>query len=96
MSMLKAFFEIGADKSLFKSLYIAGNDKLCAEHMGKYPVIFITLKGVEGLDFDSAKRKLINIIAEAASEHSFLADSPQLSDEDKARYQSLKALINGR
>ena len=96
MSMLKAFFEIGADESLFAGLHIAENDKLCAEHMGKYPVIFVTLKGVEGLSFDSAKRKFIDIIAEAASKHSFLADSTKLSDEDKARYQSLTALINGR
>ena len=96
MSMLKAFFEIGADRSLFEGLHIAGNEQLCVEHMGKYPVIFVTLKGVEGLEFDSAKRKFINIIAEAASKHSFLSDSSKLSDEDKDRYQSLKSLRDGR
>lgn len=47
MSMLRSFFEIGTDKSLFDGLYISQNKSLCDEHMGKYPVIFLTLKGVE-------------------------------------------------
>ena len=54
MSMLKSFFEIGTDKTLFDGLYISGNKALCDEHMGKYPVIFLSLKGVEGLEFASA------------------------------------------
>ena len=58
MSMLKSFFEIGTDKSLFDCLYISGNKELCDDHMGKYPVIFLSLKGVEGLEFASAKRML--------------------------------------
>ncbi len=49
MSMLKNFFEIGADQSLFEGLYIAQNQGLCEQYMGKYPVIFLSLKGVEGL-----------------------------------------------
>ena len=47
MSMLKAFFETGADESLFDGLYIAQNKALCEEHMGKYPVIFLSLKSVD-------------------------------------------------
>ena len=62
MSMLKSFFERGTDKSLFDDLYISGNKELCDEHMGKYPVIFLSLKGVEGLEFSSAKRMLCTII----------------------------------
>ena len=95
MSMLKAFFEIGADRSLFEDLYITKNEKLCAEYMGKYPVVFITLKGVEGLSFDNAKRKFIGILAAEANKHSALADSSKLSDDDKRRYQALKSLQNG-
>lgn len=56
MSMLKSFFEIGTDKSLFDGLYISGNKELCDEYMGKYPVIFLSLKGVDGLDFTTARR----------------------------------------
>jgi len=62
MSMLRSFFEIGTDKSLFNGLYISGNKVLCDEYMGKYPVIFLSLKGVEGLEFSSAKRMLCTII----------------------------------
>ena len=47
MSMLKAFFETGADESLFDGLYISDNKELCDDHMGKYPVIFLSLKGVD-------------------------------------------------
>ena len=54
MSMLRSFFEIGTDKSLFDGLYISQNKSLCDEHMGKYPVIFISLKDVEGLSYDEA------------------------------------------
>ena len=56
MSMLKSFFEIGTDKTLFDGLYISGNKELCDEHMGKYPVIFLSFKGVDGLDFTTARR----------------------------------------
>ena len=51
MSMLKSFFEVGTDESLFDGLYISGNKELCDEYMGKYPVIFLSLKGVEGLTY---------------------------------------------
>lgn len=54
MIMLKSFFEIGTDKTLFDGLYISGNKELCDEHMGKYPVIFLSFKGVEGLELDAA------------------------------------------
>ena len=96
MSMLKAFFEVGADKSLFEGLHIAGNDKLCAEHMGKYPVIFVTLKGVEGLDFESAKRRFIRIIGDEASRLSFLEESEKLSDGEKDEYRALTTSQNGK
>lgn len=62
MSMLRSFFEIGTDKSLFNGLYITGNQKLCEEYMGKYPVIFISLKSVEGLTYDMAMNYEIKII----------------------------------
>ena len=51
MSMLRLFFEIGADASLFDGLYIAENKELCEEYLGKYPVIFLSLKSVDGLTF---------------------------------------------
>ena len=95
MSMLKAFFEIGADKGLFEGLYIAENEKLCREYLGKYPVILVTLKGVEGSNFETAKRRLVDIIAEEAAKHDVLSDSGSLSEEDKNRYQAIRRLKNG-
>ena len=95
MSMLKAFFEIGADKGLFEGLYIAENEKLCRKYLGKYPVILVTLKGVEGSNFETAKRRLVDIIAEEAAKHDVLSDSGSLSEEDKNRYQAIRRLKNG-
>ena len=62
MSMLKYFFEIGTDQTLFDGLYISDNPQLKEEYMGKFPVIFLSLKGVEGLTFENAKGKLIVFI----------------------------------
>ena len=70
MSMLKNFFEIGADSTLFDGLYISQNEKMCEEYMGKYPVVFLSLKGVDGLNFEDAKdnfRQLIGYYQEMVS-----------------------------
>ncbi len=66
MSMLRSFFEIGTDKSLFDGLYICHNKEFCEQYMGKFPVIFISLKGVEGLTFESAKSRLTKLIGREA------------------------------
>lgn len=96
MSMLKAFFEVGADKSLFDGLYITKNENLCAQYMGKYPVIFFTLKGVEGLTFEDAKRKFIRIVGDEVERLSFLKDSDRLSTAEKKEYEALTAKKDGR
>ena len=86
MSMLRSFFEIGTDKSLFDGLYISQNKALCDEHMGKYPVIFLTLKGVEGLAFTDAKMMLKSILSTEMDRHYYLKTSEALTDEDKAYF----------
>ena len=95
MSMLKYFFEIGADPSLFDGLNISRNEQLCKEHMGKYPVIFLTLKNVDGLDFQEAKQRFIDLIGTEASRFRFLVDSDRLTLDDKERYKALIAIKNG-
>ncbi len=95
MSMLKAFFEIGADKSLFEGLYIAGNEKICEEHMGKYPVIFLTLKGVEGLTFEDANLSFKYIVGAEVNRYRYLLESSRLADRDKERYQAIASLHDG-
>ena len=89
MSMLKSFFEIGTDKSLFDGLYISGNKVLCDEYMGKYPVIFLSLKGVEGLEFASAKRMLCTIIDREIGRHYYLKTSDVLTDEDRTLFTKM-------
>lgn len=80
MSMLKYFFEIGTDRSLFDGLHISSNEKICSEHMGKYPVIFLSLKNAEGLNFDTAKYQMVELIAREAERFPFLAKDTNLSD----------------
>lgn len=89
MSMLKSFFEIGTDKSLFAGLYISKNKELCDEYMGKYPVIFLSLKGVEGLDFSSARRMLCTIIEYEINRHYYLKTSDALTEEDRAQFAKM-------
>ena len=89
MSMLRRFFEIGTDKSLFDGLYISDNKALCDEYMGKYPVIFLSLKGVEGLGFASAKRMLCTIIDREIGRHYYLKTSDVLTDEDRTLFTKM-------
>ena len=89
MSMLKCFFEIGTDKSLFDGLKIAENRELCAEYQGQFPVIFISLKSVDGLTFASAAAALRTVIGREASRFQFLRDSDKLSKEDRESYEAL-------
>ena len=95
MSMLKSFFEIGTDKTLFDGLYISGNKELCDEHMGKYPVIFLSFKGVEGLTYDEAFDALVRVIGKEISRVSFLADSDKLTMLEREQYKGLTIIENG-
>ena len=95
MSMLKNFFEVGADKSLFEGLYISNNKELCDEYMGKYPVIFLTLKGIEGLTFEKAENELIQRFGAEASRFSFLLESDKLNEREKDQLRGLTTTKNG-
>ena len=86
MSMLKCFFEIGTDPLLFDGLYISKNHELCKQHMGQYPVIFLSLKDVEGLSFTEAKRRCIQLIKREAERFYDLKNSERLLDIDKKNY----------
>lgn len=96
MSMLRSFFEIGTDKSLFDGLYISQNKSLCDEHMGKYPVIFISLKDVEGLSYDEAFQVFSRIIGNEISKFSFLAESDKLTVLEKEQFKGLLHIEKGK
>ena len=83
MSMLKSFFEIGADKTLFDGLLISQETALCEAYMGKFPVIFISLKGVDGLTFEDAYGMLRRIIRAEVSRLQMLLGSERISEDDK-------------
>lgn len=89
MSMFKSFFEIGTDKSVFDELYISRNKKLCDEHMGKYPVIFLSFKGVDGLTFDIALKRITTTMKNEARRHYYLKDSGKLVNEERMQYEQL-------
>lgn len=89
MSMLKCFFEVGTDASLFDGLYISINKELCENYLGKYPVIFISLKGVDGLTFEEAKKMLHTIIRTEAERHYYLKNSERISVEERILFENL-------
>ena len=89
MSMLKAFFETGGDPALFKGLKITERKELCEKYMGQFPVISISLKSVEGLDFEAAKKALKDILGEEAGRFYFLTQSSKLTNEEIESYKAL-------
>ena len=89
MNMLKHFFEYGCDPQLFEGLAISAEPLLCQEHMGKYPVISITLKDVNGNDYETALGMLRTTIGKEAMRFQFLLDSDVLTDLEKAAYEKL-------
>ena len=96
MSMLRYFFEIGTDPTLFDGLFISQNKELCETYLGKFPVVFLSLKNVDGLTFEEARYRLTELIAKEAERFDFLADSDRLSENEKKMYQALTALSDGR
>ena len=96
MSMLRYFFEIGTDKTLFDGLHILQRKDLCDEYMGRFPVVFLTLKDVDGLTFEKATNKLIKIVALEAERFIFLKNSDKLTDNEKQRYCALVKMQDGK
>lgn len=89
MSMLKCFFEIGSDPTLFDGLKIAREQELCEEYQGKFPVISVSFKSVEGRNFEAACAALRTVIGNEAKRFRFLQDSSCLDESDKNAYQRL-------
>ena len=93
MSMLKSFFEINTDKeykkNLFEGLDIANDTDLCKTYMGKFPVISISLKGVNGTDFSAARSMMSSIIGNEALRFYFLSESPKLNEKEIKLFNQL-------
>ncbi|MDO5346363.1 MAG: AAA family ATPase [Lachnospiraceae bacterium] len=89
MSMLKYFFEIGCDKTLFDNLEISKEAALCERYMGKYPVVSITLKGINGADYATARSLMCSTIGNEAMRFQFLLNGNKLTDREKEQYRQL-------
>ena len=83
MSMLQYFFEIGMDPTLFDGLYIAQNKDLCDVYMGRYPVVSISLKGVDADSYEKARAQLIRIINKEARRHRALLEDEKMDAIDR-------------
>ena len=92
MDMLKKFFEFGCEKSIFDGLRISVEKELCDQYMGRFPVISLSLKGVRGKDFGSARSMICSAIGIEALRFQFLLESEVLSEIEKSRYQALITL----
>lgn len=89
MSMLKCFFEISGDQTLFDGLKITEEKSLCEEYMGQFPVISISLKSIDGPDFEAASAALGTVIGDEAGRFRFLRESSSLDEEEKNAYVRL-------
>lgn len=89
MSMLQHFFEIGTDPKFFRGLSISKNNELCEKHMGKYPVVSISLKSIHADSYAKAKAQLIKLVNREARRVQFLLDSDRLTAVDKALFSEL-------
>lgn len=90
MSMLQSFFEIGKDKTLFDGLRISDNQELCEKYQGEFPVVSVSLKGINGATYEEARRFLIKTINEEARRLSVLSDSTELDETDHELLTQLK------
>lgn len=89
MNMLKSFFEIGCREELFDGLKISENREICEKYMGRFPVISVSLKNVEGLDFGAAKKSLKDTLGMEARRFYFLSESGSLTEEERESYKAL-------
>ena len=89
MSMLKYFFEIGSDPALFEGLEISKEKQLCEEYMGKFPVISISLKGINAGCYETARAMAVKTINEEASRFQYLLDDECLTQDEKETFSML-------
>ena len=96
LNSLRVFLKLEQiERCLMVSIF-SRNQKLCEEYMGKYPVIFLSLKGIDGLSFEAAKYRLTELIGVEAERFAFLADSEKLTENERSKYRAIIHLVNGK
>ena len=89
MSMLKSFFDLSGDQKIFQDLKISEEKSLCDKYMGKFPVISISLKGVNGIHYENARAMMCAAIGKEAMRFPFLLESEKLTEREKETYAQL-------
>ena len=94
MSMLASFFDISRDnRKFFADLEISRHEALCQKWQNKWPVIFLSFRRVDGLDFAGAYAMLGAVIAELYKQHLYLLESDKISAFDK---QMMRTILEQR
>lgn len=97
MSMLAHFFDIREDsRRLFEGLKVSGNKELCEKWQNQYPVLFLSFKDIDGLDFEGAKDMLRSRIFELCMEHSYLEKSEKVSEYARTFFSQMSDIVNGK
>ena len=89
MSMLRHFLEMdyqnpgdtSRQQELFRGLKVTEDQKFCEEHMGRYPVVSVSLKSADGVAYDDAFERLAGVISRLAENFSWL-DGPELTEKE--------------
>ena len=90
MNMLSGFFDIRKNsKDLFEGLYISKNKEICNNWQNQYPVLFLTFKSVDGLNFNNAMEKLKIVISDICVEHYYLLDSNKVNEVQKEFFKQI-------
>ena len=97
MSMLAHFFNIRSDnRELFDGLEITRDEALCGAWMNQYPVVFLTLKDIDGLTFEDAYERLAVQISNLYKEHTYLLESERMDSDDRTLFKELKSGSAGK
>lgn len=89
MSMLRNFFDINGNQEIFNNLQVSQEKELCEEYMGKYPVVSISLKGINEQTYKKAIKMASQVIKGEVRKFQFLLDSKCLTEYDKQTYTEL-------
>ena len=89
MSMLEQFFSLNGRPELFVGLQIMGEPELCQKYMGQYPVISLSLKGINAVSYETAFKIAVRGINESTAMVDYLEQSERLTKNDKESYREL-------
>lgn len=89
--MLADFFDIRREsRGYFSGLEIEQHKGLCKDWMNQYPVLFLSLKDVDGTNFNNAFELLKFVLAQCCENHDYLLESNKISEQHKNLFNSVR------